>query len=144
MVLELQKAQRKPFDVTYVQVTLGNYEDVAKWCDGRIEMVKTKMLGAEVEMPSIKLAGIAGKYSVAMIGFYIVELKGVFRVYKTAQFHSTFEKKGKVSFRNINDPDMHETAAEVDGEPLSDTEAPAQDTPRTLDIPEGENLRSTL
>jgi hypothetical protein len=92
--MQIEKYDRKPFSVLAVQVTFKNVLEVAEWCKGTVITQKTKMLGVETEIPAIRVEGQGdnrGKSFVATLGCYVVELKGSFRVYKPAQFDSSFQ-----------------------------------------------------
>jgi hypothetical protein len=98
--MQIEKYDRKPFSVDAVQVRFDNIAEIAEWCKGEIITQKTKMLGVETDVPAIRVAGQGdnrGKYFVASLGCYVVELKGSFRVYKPAQFDASFEKAGEIS-----------------------------------------------
>ena len=135
--MQIEEYDRKTFTVRTVQLNLENYQEVAEWCKGTIEMVPTKMMGTETLLPCVKVRGQGdnkNKDSVATLGCYMVELKGSFRVYKPAQFHSAFDKKRPKVYRGT----------EETTDALADHEAVDTEAARTLDIPEGEELRSTL
>lgn len=94
--MQIEKYDRKPFSVDAVQVKFDNVHEVAKWCKGTVIKQKTKMLGVETEVPAVRVEGQGdnrGKSFIASLGCYVVELKGSFRVYKPAQFDSSFEKR---------------------------------------------------
>jgi hypothetical protein len=95
--MEIQKFNRIPFVVDGVQVDLNNIEEVAEWCGGVVEQRPTRMLGTTTNLPVIKLKsnGVNGQSKVveAMLGCWVVNLKGSFRVYKPQQFKATFEKQ---------------------------------------------------
>lgn len=93
--MKIEKFDRRPFSVMAVQVSFTNFQEVAEWCKGSVVMQKAKMLGVETEVPAVRVEGQGdnrGKSFVASLGCYIVELKGSFRVYKPAQFESSFVK----------------------------------------------------
>lgn len=95
-MMELTDFIRKSFTVKAVEVTFENTEEVAKWCGGKVVTVPAKILGAETELPAVRLLGQGdnrGKEFTATLGCYVVELKGSFRVYKPAAFFSAFEQK---------------------------------------------------
>src|SRR5688500_6098393 len=97
--MQIEKYDRKPFSVDAVQVRFDNIAEIAEWCKGEIITQKTKMLGVETDVPAIRVAGQGdnrGKYFVASLGCYVVELKGSFRVYKPAQFDASFERAVEV------------------------------------------------
>ena len=97
--MQIEKYDRKPFSVMAVQLNFENVMDVAEWCKGTVVKQKTKMLGVETEIPAIRVEGQGdnrGKSFVATLGCYVVELKGSFRVYKPAQFDSSFQVAGDV------------------------------------------------
>jgi hypothetical protein len=87
---------RKSFSVIAEEVTFENVNEVAEWCKGTVVMENTKLMGTETKLPVILLKGQGdnrGKEFKATLGCYVVELKGSFRVYKNAQFFSSFEQK---------------------------------------------------
>lgn len=93
--MQIETYDRKPFTVKAVQVDFKNFEEVAKWCKGTVTTQKAKLMGVDTEVPAVRVEGQGenrGKSFVAGIGCYVVELKGSFRVYKPAQFESSFEK----------------------------------------------------
>lgn len=95
MELETTEYVRKVFTVRAVEVTFKNVEQIAAWCKGKVDSETTRLLGNDTELPVIKLQGQGedrGKELVARLGYFIVEAKGRFRVYKAPQFHATFEK----------------------------------------------------
>lgn len=95
--MDVKEYTRKPFSVNAVEVTLSNYEEVAEWCGGTIEMVNTRLIGVQTKLPVVKIVEQGdkgrGKEFVASLGCYVVELKGSFRVYKPTQFNDSFEEK---------------------------------------------------
>jgi hypothetical protein len=96
MELETTEYDRKTFTVNAVELTFKNVEQVAKWCKGTVDTETTRLLGgADTELPVIKVQGQGedkGKTLVARLGYFVVESKGRFRVYKAPQFHAAFEK----------------------------------------------------
>jgi hypothetical protein len=93
--MEIRQFTRKPFFVSAVQVTLQNIDEVAAWCKGTIEYVSMRMLGTETPLPVIRIQGVGdnrGKEFTAFLGYYVVDHKGNFRVYKPAQLESTFDE----------------------------------------------------
>lgn len=105
MVLELNEAQRKTFDVTYVEVTFKNIEEAAGWCKGTVVMEPAELLGAKTELPAIKLkvGGPRGPEEVvATLGSFLVEQKGRFRVYKPLAFARSFDPKPKKVIESAN------------------------------------------
>lgn len=92
--MKIERFDRKAFSVDAVQVTYENINDVAKWCKGTVIKQQVKMLGVPTELPGIRVDGQGdnrGRQFIATFGCYVVELKGSYRVYKPAQFASTFE-----------------------------------------------------
>jgi hypothetical protein len=92
--MDFQEATRKPFPVKVAQITLKNIEDVAKWCNGTVEMRPTRMLGTLTDLPVIVVKEQGGDRSngfEAALGCWIVELKNNFRCYKQHQFDSAFD-----------------------------------------------------
>lgn len=93
--MEIKKYDRKPFSVMAVKVDFKNIDEIATWCKGAIIEQKTKMMGVETSVPAIRIDGQGdnrGKFFIASLGCYVVELKGSFRVYKPAQFDSSFDE----------------------------------------------------
>lgn len=106
--MELVEFSRKPFVVNAVQVTLENVADVAEWCKGTVGQSSYKMVGTETQLPCVKIPGqgnYKGQEFTALLGYWIVERKGSFRVYKPAQFESTFEQYKSLS-KAIEEADM--------------------------------------
>jgi hypothetical protein len=98
MELELTEYERRTFTVTAVEVTYKNIEQLAAWCKGKLDVESSRVLGGagEVDLPVIKLAGQGedkGKELLARLGYFIVQSKNRFRVYKAPQFHAAFQKK---------------------------------------------------
>lgn len=112
---------RKTFTVKAEEVTYENIEAVAQWCKGTMDTEKSRILGAgEVKLPVIKVAGTGedkGKTLVARLGYFVVSVKGGFRVYKPTQFHAAFEQVVRV---DPNDPQSEEETwvdnSSVDGQ----------------------------
>lgn len=93
-MLQIKQAVRKPFPINFEQVTLENIDEVAEWCKGTVEMREQRMLGTVIKLPVIKLKGQGDQRNRvfdATLGCYIAEMKGSFRVYKPAQFESSFD-----------------------------------------------------
>jgi hypothetical protein len=102
--MNVKKYNRKPFSVMAVQVAFDNVEEVATWCKGTVIKQKAKMLGIETDVPAIRVEGQGenrGKDFVATLGCYVVELKGSFRVYKPAQFDSSFDETEDVFVEHL-------------------------------------------
>lgn len=94
--MKLTEFIRKSFTVEAVEVTFENYEQVAEWCKGTVDLQSTKMMGTETKLPVIKLAGtgeLRGKEVTATLGCYVVKFKESFRVYKSTSFFTAFEEK---------------------------------------------------
>jgi hypothetical protein len=94
-MMDIEKYDRKPFSVEAVQVHFENVNEIAVWCKGTVIKQKTKMLGVDTEVPAIRVDGQGdnrGKSFIATLGCYVVCLKGSYRVYKPAQFESSFAK----------------------------------------------------
>jgi hypothetical protein len=102
MELELTEYNRRSFPVKVAEVTFKNVDAVAKWCKGKVDTETTKILGgAETELPVVKLQGQGedkGKELIARLGYFVVESKNRFRVYKAPQFHAAFEAKIEEGF----------------------------------------------
>lgn len=94
--MDIKEYTRKTFSVNAVELSLENYQEVAKWCGGVVEMVPTRLIGVLTNLPVVKIPGQGsnkGPEPVATLGCYIVELQGSFRVYKPAQFNNSFDEK---------------------------------------------------
>lgn len=92
-----EEYSRKPFDVKAVQVTLENVHDIANACKGRVEQAEYKVVGGvKMTLPCV-MVPVPGANKdnevAALIGHWVVEMKGNFRVYKPNQFNATFDKK---------------------------------------------------
>lgn len=86
---------RKTFTVKAVEVTFKNVEQIANWCKGRVDSETTRILGNDTELPVVKFPGQGedkGKELIARLGYFVVESKGRFRVYKAPQFWASFEQ----------------------------------------------------
>jgi len=93
--MEIKQYNRRSFPVNAVQVELGNYNEVAEWCGGKVVMVPTKMLGVETPLPVIEIEAQGsrrGEKFVATLGCYVVELNNSFRTYKPVHFDASFEE----------------------------------------------------
>lgn len=96
MEFEPTEFVRKSFTVKAVEVTFKNVEQIAEWCKGRVDAETTRILGNETELPVVKFPGQGedkGKELIARLGYFVVESKGRFRVYKAPQFWASFEQK---------------------------------------------------
>lgn len=98
MELELKEYDRRPFTVQAVEVTLTNIEQVAAWCKGTLSTVQTKLQGmnTHIDLPVIHLQGQGrdkDRVFTAMIGCFVVDHRGSFRMYKPAQFREMFVEK---------------------------------------------------
>ena len=96
MEFEPTEFVRKSFTVKAVEVTFKNVEQIAEWCKGRVDTETTRILGNETELPVVKFPGQGedkGKELIARLGYFVVESKGRFRVYKAPQFWASFEQK---------------------------------------------------
>lgn len=90
--MDAKQYVRKTFPVYAVQVTLENHEEVAQWCNGTIEMASVKILGTPTPLPAVRIKTQGNETDVlATIGCYVVQMNQSYRVYKPAQFHSSFE-----------------------------------------------------
>jgi hypothetical protein len=126
--METTEYVRKPFAVSAVEVTLENFQEVAAWCNGTVEMMPTKVMGTTMQLPCIKVRGVGdakNKEFIASLGFYVVELKGSFRTYKPAVFKEIFEQKRQSVYRS----------SQKDMVPVESL---------TVEIPEDESLQSSL
>jgi hypothetical protein len=97
---------RKSFSVVAEEVNFENVHEVAAWCKGTVVMETTKLMGTETKLPVIVLKGQGdnrGKEFKATLGCFVVELKGSFRVYKNAQFFSSFEEAVPLSLVEATD-----------------------------------------
>lgn len=111
--MQIEKYDRKPFSVEAVQVSFDNINQVTTWCNGTIIKQKVKMLGIETEVPAIRVEGQGdnrGKTFIANLGCYIVCLKGNFRVYKPAQFETTFAKAQQLVGETVLDKVLQEVS----------------------------------
>jgi hypothetical protein len=133
--MQIREYTRRTFAVNAVEVTLENYQDVAKWCKGSISMEPAKVLGTTTMLPAIKIQGHGdnrGKEFTATLGCFVVELKGSYRVYKPGQFNASFEEKVahetleslEKKYNNQYDPDSAVTSPEDDYENNTQVESP--------------------
>jgi hypothetical protein len=94
-MLDLQKFNRRTFEVEAIQIELSNIHEVAEWCGGTIEQRPHKMLGTEALLPVINLKGVGADHANYYIGHlkcWVVKMKKTFRIYKPEQFERTFIK----------------------------------------------------
>lgn len=137
--MDIKEYTRKTFSVNAVEVTLENYEKVAEWCGGTVEMVTTRLIGVQTKLPVVKITeqGNKGKEFVATLGCYVVELKGSFRVYKPTQFNDSFEEKEAeyASYAEIAASESHQSDLGIydSGQPTT------EDGPANLKLVAGEN-----
>lgn len=114
--MKIEKYDRRPFSVLAVQVNFENIHEVAEWCKGTITKHKTKMVGVEAEVPAIRVEGQGdsrGKSFLATLGCYVVELKGSFRVYKPAQFDTSFQPAAEQLMEKLREAEV-KTQAETE------------------------------
>jgi hypothetical protein len=94
-MLDLQKFNRRTFEVEAIQIELSNIHEIAEWCGGTIEERPHKMLGTEALLPVINLKGVGADHANYYIGHlkcWVVKMKKTFRIYKPEQFDRTFVK----------------------------------------------------
>lgn len=106
MELELNEYDRRPFTVIAVEVTLSNIEQVAEWCNGTLDTESTKLQGMNttIDLPVIRLKGQGRdkeRTFTVMVGCYVVNHKGNFRMYKPTQFREMFIAKKKPVTRSF-------------------------------------------
>ncbi len=97
-MLQVIQAERKPFDVEAVQVTLENMKEVSVWCDGFInnsvgystkDVVHT-YIQVKVNKPQTP------RQTQAYEGDWILKTKTGFRVYTKKAFEEAFQEKRSV------------------------------------------------
>lgn len=91
--MKTQLFVRRPFDVEAVQVTKENMEEVAKWCDGRVQHTATR----EGPVAYIKVRvhrPLGVRQTQAFIGDWILYSTG-YKVYLDEAFHASFEAVDK-------------------------------------------------
>lgn len=102
MELEFEEYDRRTFTVKAIEVTYKNIEALAEKCGGKLDVETSRVLNGagEVELPVIKLQGFGenkGSLVTARLGYFVVENRGRFSVYKPPQFQAAFEKKGALN-----------------------------------------------
>lgn len=145
--MDVQEYDRRAFSVNAVEVTMQNVQEVAEWCGGTVGEVKTKLVGAWTMLPMIELNGSGeskGRVFKALLGHYVVELNGSFRVYKPQTFRALFVKKELKDLEEklLNEPD-DSPIYETDGSPdtvRDATDGVYQDDSYTQIEPEIETL----
>jgi hypothetical protein len=85
MSLDIRNYTRIPFPVRAVRVTNTNMAEVAEWVDGKVETAISKFI--YVNIPNAKHI----RQTQAMVGDWLVESEGVFKIYTNKSFESSFE-----------------------------------------------------
>lgn len=104
--MQTQMFMSKPFEVNAVQITLENIDEVASWSGGTIEQMTVKLVGAETQLPCIRLDSRGNHRNPnfkACLGYWIVERKGNFRIYKPHQFEQAFDVRNGESPFEVGD-----------------------------------------
>lgn len=138
MAFEPTEFERRPFAVQAAEISYDNIDDVAKWCKGEVDFEITRVMGGEVKLPIIKLAGEKedkGKTLVARLGYYVVKSKNRFLVYKAPQFNASFQQVQK----GVSDEQVVEaTQRLLDVGILKLQDEPEEET-NDYEAPEGDN-----
>ena len=112
MTIETTKYARKPFYVDAVQVTAENMEEVAKWCQGSVQLNdkdSKNFIKVRVHRP------LTEKQTEAYVGDWVLYAGTGYKVYTDKAFHNSFEK--------VDDTIRHRSAKS--GEYVSAEEAAA-------------------
>lgn len=92
MNLEIGRATRKSFEVTYVRVTAENIAAVAKWCNG--EVLGDRATGNTPARPYIKVRVAMAKnerQTKAYVGDYVLYAGTGYKVYPSRAFALGFD-----------------------------------------------------
>lgn len=86
--MKTHKFARKPFYVDAVRVSEANLEEVAEWCDGKIESAldETKFISVKVHRP------INDRQTQAFVGDWVLFAGTGYKVYTPKAFDKSFEK----------------------------------------------------
>lgn len=93
--LEYEEATRKPFSVVAVKVTMNNLVEIADWCRGEVSTAVVRLLGSDTELSCVQVPGNGtqkGEYVSAVVGMWVVENRGSFRVYRQDQYSASFDR----------------------------------------------------
>lgn len=102
MTLKTEKFARKPFYVDAVQITEGNMQDVAKWCQGKVESTDAgeNYIKVRVHRP------LNERQTKAFVNDWILFAGSGYKVYTPKAFNQSFER--------VTDVDEHFDSAVKD------------------------------
>lgn len=80
---------RKTFKVRAVQVTVDNIDEVAKWCEGEVR--ETSNGTRFIKIIPKKQQRHQNQLDTAFPGFWVLQTKDMFRIYKDNSFPNSFE-----------------------------------------------------
>lgn len=88
MTLKTEKFARKPFYVDAVQITEGNMQDVAKWCQGKVESTDAgeNYIKVRVHRP------LNERQTKAFVNDWILFAGSGYKVYTPKAFNQSFER----------------------------------------------------
>ncbi len=93
--MQIEKYNRKTFQVEAVRIVLDDIEEIAAWCGGTIEKRPHKMMGSEALLPVINLKGTGvehANYYIGYLNYWVVKMGKTPRIYTPEQFSRTFTK----------------------------------------------------
>jgi hypothetical protein len=91
MSLNIQKYQRKAFEIDAVQVTLDNMQEVAEWCGG--EIVIEKLGGRLIQYIKVEvLHAINERQKKAFVEDWVLKTDRGVKTYSKRAFPNNFEK----------------------------------------------------
>jgi len=88
MTLKTEKFARKPFYVDAVQITEGNMQDVAKWCQGKVESTDAgeNFIKVRVHRP------LNERQTKAFVNDWILFAGSGYKVYTPKAFNQSFAR----------------------------------------------------
>lgn len=91
MSVETTSYVRKPFEVSAVQVTEENMEDVKDWCQGVVEYEGESVTRRFIRVRVARV--LSERQTKAYVGDWVLYAATGFKVYTQKAFHKTFEPK---------------------------------------------------
>lgn len=133
--MEFENYTRKPFPVRAAQVTMENVDWIAEQCGGKVEQAEYKIAGTKAKLPCVMVPSKDQKNrtTAALIGNWVVEMNGSWRVYKTQQFEAAFDRKvdteehAEVGLIPLHDEWLRLHATQTDQAPAAIVESRSSD-----------------
>jgi len=110
MTLQTEKYARKPFYVDAVQVTEGNMQDVAKWCQGSVQSTDAgeNFIKVRVHRP------LNERQTKAFVNDWILFAGTGYKVYTPKAFNQSFEPAAEYKTETgIKELDEPESSADI-------------------------------